>query len=300
MQSSSAHRPAASAVLDMLACTLLWGAFFVVGKLSVHEASPLVVVCLRFATASLVLVGLLAAREPRALRFGLRDLPLALGLGATGVAVYNLLAFNGFTLAPAADGAMISPSVNPVVTAILAALFFREPLSRAQVGGLVLATIGIGLIFGGPALSSAATTERLVGDGLFLLSALCWSAYTLLGKLSVGRFSPLASTTYGAVLGLLMLLPISATALLQAPWAGLTLAFWAEVLFLALGSTVAAFLLWYRALAKVGAARTASYLPLVPIFGVMLGVLTLGERPTAVQLAGMLLAVVGVYGAHRR
>jgi len=297
---SSAHGRPRSAALDMLGCTLLWGAFFVVGKHAVHEAAPLVVATLRFAMASVVLVGLLAWREPRWLRPARGDLGLALALGATGVALYNAFAFFGFALAPASDGAMISPSLNPAVTVIGAAILFHEPLTRARVGGLVLALTGIALVFGGPVLASGGAGGRLTGDGLFVLSALAWSAYTLVGRHAVGRLSPLTSTTYAAVAGLLLLLPFSAPALARTSWGQLSWAFWADITFLALGSTVAAFWLWYRALAKVGAARTASYLPLVPVFGVGLGVALLGDRPTPLQLAGMAVAVVGVWAASRR
>jgi drug/metabolite transporter (DMT)-like permease len=290
----------AEAALDMLLVTLLWGAFFVVGKLSVHEGSPLVVATLRFALASVVLVGLLAWREPDALRPSRQDLGLALGLGLTGVALYNGLAFYAFAHAPASDGAMISPSLNPVVTSVAAAILFGERLGRARVLGLIVALVGITLVFGGPALESAATPERLWGDVLFVGSGLAWSAYTLVGKLTVGRLSALASTTYAAVAGLALLLPVSWPELARTAWSRLSLGFWASIVFLALGSTVAAFLLWYRALAKIGAARTASWLPLVPVFGVGLGVATLGERPTPVQLTGMALAVLGVWVANRR
>lgn len=288
-----------SAAAEMLGCTLLWGAFFVVGKASVGEARPLVVATLRFAVASVSLLALLVWREPQALRIGWRDGLLAAALGLTGVALYNGLAFYGFAYAPGSDGAMISPSLNPVITVLVAAFAFSEPLTRARLFGLLLALAGIALVFGGPSLASAATPERLFGDVLFVLSAVSWSAYTLLGKLAVRRFSPLASTTYAAVAGLAMLLPFAASDLARVRWGELSAGFWGAVAFLAWGSTVAAFLLWYHALGKVGAARTASYLPLVPIFGVALGVIALGDRPTSVQLAGMAIAVAGVYAANR-
>ena len=292
-------RASRAAVPEMLGCTLFWGAFFVAGKVAVREAAPLVVATLRFALAASALLVLLAWREPRSLRVARGDLPLAFALGATGVALYNVLAFFGFAFAPASDGAMISPGLNPVVTAFAAAPLFGERLTRARAIGLALALVGIAFIFGGPALREAAGPGRLLGDLLFVLSALAWSAYTLLGKLTVGRFSALASTTYAAVTGLLLLLPLAARDLWRTNFGALSAVFWMDIAILALFCTVAAFLLWYRALEKVGAARTASYLPLVPIFGVTLGIALLGDRPSGLQLGGMALAVFGVFWANR-
>ncbi|HEY9722151.1 MAG TPA: DMT family transporter [Oscillatoriaceae cyanobacterium] len=282
------------AIAQMILCTFFWGAFFVFGKLAVREAPPLAVATLRFLVAGAVLLGVLAWREPGAFRLPRRDWGLALALGATGVAAYNALAFAGMPLAPASDGAMISPSLNPVLTAALAAWIFREAFSPKRAVGLVLAIAGIAFIFVGPLLHAAASPTRWQGDALFLASAVCWSIYTLVGKLTVGRFSALASTTYASVVGALLLLPFSARELAGVHWAALTPAFWGAIVVLALLCTVAAFLFWYVAIDALGASGTAAFLPLVPLFGVALGMAMLGDRPGPLQWIGMALALTGV------
>jgi drug/metabolite transporter (DMT)-like permease len=291
--------PAARAGVQMVLCTLLWAAFFVSGKLAVAEAGALAVAALRFLVAGVVLTVLLFAREADAFRLSGRDWLLALGLGATGVTLYNALTFLGLTMAPASEGAMISPSLNPVLTVFLAALWFKEPLSRNKVGGLMLAIAGLALIFGGPMLGAQMTGSRLLGDLLLLASGVAWSAYTLLGKLAAGRFSSLASTTYASVVGGVLLLPMAAQPLQAVQWGALTPAFWGHILFLALGSTVAAFMLFQNSIRLVGAANTVSYLPLIPIFGVLMGVVLLHERPTVLQMAGLAVAIAGVILANR-
>ncbi len=284
--------------LEMVLCTFLWGAFFVVGKLAVGQTSPLAVATLRFSVASAMLLVLLAWREPAALRLSGKDVLLALGLGATGVAGYNALAFLGFAHAPSADGSMISPSLNPVLTAVLAAPLFGERMTPARLGGLAITVVGIALIFLG-AHRASASPDRWLGDLLFILSAVCWSIYTLLGKLAAHRFSPLASTTYASVAGALLLLPLSLGDLAKAKLGELPWSLWAEVLILAAGCTVVAFVLWYDAIRRIGPARTSSFLPLVPIFGVLQAALLLGERPAPLQYAGMALGVAGVWVANR-
>jgi drug/metabolite transporter (DMT)-like permease len=296
MLRSASPTRGSQASLEMLACAFIWGSFFVVGKMAVAEAAPLVVATLRFVAASAALLLLTAWREPKSLRpqRSPSSAALAWALGATGVAAYNALAFYGFARAPASDGAIISPSLNPAMTALVAALWLGEPFTRARRLGLLLSGVGVLLVFGGPALAADLGRERLVGDLCFLGSAVVWSAYTLLGKLTVKRFSALGSTTYASLTGLALLLPLAAPGLAELDWQRLTWRFYAEIAYLALGSTVVAFLLWFRAIDKLGAARTASYLPLIPIFGVAQGMLLLGERPGVVQLLGAAVAVAGV------
>jgi drug/metabolite transporter (DMT)-like permease len=82
-------------------------------------------------------------------------------------------------------------------------------------------------------------------------------------------------------------------------WDHLSWTFWSAIAVLALLCTVAAFLFWYSAIRQLGASRTASFLPLVPIFGVLLGIGLLGDRPGPLQVLGMLLAIGGVYLANK-
>lgn len=289
------------ATLQMLAVALIWGAFWVSGKWAVAEAGPMAVASLRFWFASVGFVILYRVREQRtAPRLTRQDWLLAFALGATGVAGYNALCFLGLHYAPASDGAMLTPSLNPVLTGLVAAWLLNETLTRNRLIGQGLAIAGVALIFAGPILTAQATGDRGLGDVLFILAAVVWSAYTLLGKVAVGRFTPLTSSMYASVFGALLLLPFSWRELAAVNWGGLTWQFWANMGFISLISTVAAFLMWNDAIARVGASRTATFNLLVPIFGVVCSALLLGERPGPWQVVGMGLAILGVYWASRR
>lgn len=297
-----AHPEAADirrASLQMLAVTLIWGVFWVSGKWAVAEAGPMAVASLRFLIAGAALGLLFAFRERPAAPMTGRDWLIAAGLGATGVAAYNALCFLGLHYAPASDGAMLTPSLNPVLTALVAAWLLHEPLTRNRLVGQGLAIVGVVMIFAGPILAAQATGDRGLGDALFLLAAVVWSAYTLLGKVAARRFSPLASSMYAAVFGAAILLPFSWHELAAVRWTALSWQFWANMGFISLVSTVAAFLMWNDAIARVGASRTSTFNLLVPIFGVAASALLLGERPAPLQMLGMALAIAGVYWASR-
>lgn len=287
------------ATLQMLTVAFIWGVFWVSGKWAVAEAGPMAVACLRFLIAGLALVVLYAVKERQWPRLSRSDLLLAMGLGATGVAAYNALCFLGLHYAPASDGAMLTPSLNPALTALVAAWLLHEPLTRNRVVGQGLAIVGVVLIFAGPILAAQATGDRGLGDILFVLGAVVWSSYTLLGKIAARRFTPLASSMYAAVFGAAMLLPFSWHELSVVKWSALSVGFWGNMAFISLISTVAAFLMWNDAIARVGAARTATFNLLVPIFGVICSALLLHERPAPLQMVGMGLAIAGVYWASR-
>lgn len=291
--------PVQLAVLQMLLCTFFWGAFYVVGKLAVAEAPPLVVATLRFAIAGLVLTAVMAVREPGLPRLERRDWLLVLGLGFTGVLAFNAFTFQGFVYAPASDAALINPSLNPIVTALLAAVIFGEKLWRTKLYGIALCVLGIVILFASHTGAAVDSHARLLGDLCFVLSALSWSAYTLLTRVAIARFSSLALTTYTSLAGLMMLLPLSAPALVRTDWAALGATFWGSVLMLALLCTVLSFLLWNGAIRRAGASRAASFLPLVPVFGLALGAVVLHETLGLVHLVVAACAIGGVYLANK-
>jgi drug/metabolite transporter (DMT)-like permease len=277
----------------MVLMALLWAGAFVVGKLSVSAVPPEVVAFLRFFAAGLVLVGIMAVREPSGLRLCRRDWPLVLGLGATGIAGYNILFFRGLQAGLASDGAMIIPTLNPLLILLLAALFLGEPLTGRKLLGAAISLTGQGLIFASLLAAAAQNPDRLRGDLYFVASAVCWALYGVLGRVAARRLTPLAATTWASLAGAVMLAPFAAWV---APGStGYTPIFWADILYLALGATVAGFLLWSRGIHTLGAGRTAAFVNLVPVFTLVLAALVLGEKPTWVQVGGMLLVLSGVY-----
>ena len=76
---------------------------------------------------------------------GLAKLPLLLVAGAFGVFGYNALVFFALTITPASDGALIVPTINPVLT-VLFASFIGERLTANKVIGLVIATVGAAIV----------------------------------------------------------------------------------------------------------------------------------------------------------
>jgi drug/metabolite transporter (DMT)-like permease len=287
--------------LSMVLVAALWGGFFVVGKLAVSDVAPLVVGTWRFLVAAPFFVLLLLAVRGKERSPGMRDFPLLLGLGVTGIFAYNWLAFEGMRLASAADGAMISPTLNPILTMVLAGWLFGESITRQRVLGIALAIFGELLVFQDAIVGMHAHPERLWGDLYYLASAVCWSAFTLLGRVAASRLGPITTSAYSSLIGAFLLLVVTGPGVLNVPTTGSpALRFWLAIAFMAVGGTVLALVLWNRGIAKLGAVKAASYTYLVPVFAIGMSVVFLHERPSVVQVVGCGLVLAGVAIANRR
>jgi drug/metabolite transporter (DMT)-like permease len=276
--------------LAAFCAALAWSGAWITGKLAVSSAPPVEVSTLRFAIAAVVLVAIATATRAPLGHGSLWPVVLA---GVFGYFGYNAFVFVGLTMAPASDGALIVPTLIPVLTAI-AATFVGERLTATKVAGLALASIGAALVIAAGQTGDEISSRRLIGDVLMLVGAICWSFYTVLGTIALRTRSPLAVVTIAAPVGVALLFPLGFLEKGYTDVAGWSIEVWLNILYLALVVSVASFTLFYWVVRRVGAgvAATASYL--VPVLTLAMAVVFLGDRPQPLQLVGGVIILAGV------
>lgn len=178
---------------------VLWSFAYVLSGWALDSGSPAVLSVGRFVLALVVLVPL-AARRPGFVRT-LRDRRTVI-LGITGVTLYYAFANIGLEFTTPGTAALVV-SLLPVFTALGAVWIIRERLSARTVVGLVLATIGVGLV--------AAAGFRLdLGVVLCVVSLASYALYTILLRRDAARDSApdaLVLATATALWGTLLMLP---------------------------------------------------------------------------------------------
>ncbi len=305
----AALAPGRAVYARLTVTALFWGGTFVAARYAVREAPPFSIAALRFAIAAAVLF-LLLAREasagPRRGAFPVpRTAPEWLGLvslGFFGVFLYNAIFFTALAWTTAANGALIV-ALNPALTAALSAAWLKEDIRPLQAAGLLVSFLGVAVVVTQGSWESVRRMSFNRGDVLMLGAPLAWALYSICGKRVLDRFpfSPLAATAYAALFGAMMLAPAAvAERLATGRPAAFSLAGWLAVLQLALLGTVLGFVWWYEGVKALGAGRAAVFVNLVPLFGVVLAALFLGERLTGAEAAGGVLIVGGVSVATGR
>lgn len=271
------------------ATALFWGANFVLAAPVLAEMSPMAAASGRFILAALVLGGLAVLRGESVIdaarRGGWR---LAL-LGVVGIVGFNVLFFAAMRSTSAINGALIM-STNPLVTAVLAALFLREQLPGRQIAALPFALAGVSMVvLGGGAAGGAVAFGA--GDMEMMGANLAWAVYNVLTWRLMPAVKPLAGTTVmmgtGALALTFIALADGAAVAMPGPAALLAL------IAMAIPGSALAYLFWNRAIAGLGAGRTALYLNLVPVFA-SAGAALIGNPPNPSQLAGGAVVVGAV------
>ena len=286
--------------LLLLLAILFWGGTAVAGKLVIQDIPPLTAGVLRYGSTALLLLLLFRSRLPSPWMLRTRDRWLLFWIGIFGTFLNHTFFFLALSYAPAAHGALIPPTTSGLCTVLLAVRRGQERIAAIQVVGMVLGFVGVVLVVHPARLLTGEGLGVLLGDGLFITGGVAWGVYSYLSAMALRRLSAVTTLAFGMVVGTLFLIP---TALIERPWTSVRLAHasaWGALAFLVLACTLLAFLWWNFALARVGAGRTAVFSNLVPLFGILLAWILLGERLTTIQLVGGLLSVAGVVACQRR
>jgi drug/metabolite transporter (DMT)-like permease len=276
--------------LAAFCAALAWSGAWITGKLAVASAPPLELSTVRFVIAAVVLAAI--AIVTRTNLGGGTLWPVVLA-GVFGYFAYNAFVFVGLTMAPASDGALIVPTLIPVLTAV-AASFVGERLTATKLAGFAVASAGAALVIAAGQTGDEFSGRRLIGDLLMLAGAGCWAIYTVLGTIALRTRSPLAVVTIAAPIGAVMLLPLGFFEKGYADVPGWSTAVWLNVLYLALAVSVASFILFYWLVTRVGAGVAAMSSYFVPVLTLALAVVLLGDRPQPLQLVGGLVILAGV------
>jgi len=216
-------------------------------------------------------------------------------LTLAGGPLLAFFSYAGFLFVPLAHGGVIQPACSAVGGLLLARLVLAEKLPAQRVAGAAVILLGL-CVIGGEALATIGL-HGVSGDLLFATAGLFFAVFaTLVRK---WRIAPLRAVAVTAVVSLAGI-PIY--------WAAfgfgsmIAQGFW-ENLLQALGQGIfggaGAVYLFTQSVVRLGVARAAVFPSLVPGFVLLLGPLLLGEMPTALQLIGFAIVLVGFRFAQK-
>ena len=279
-----------------LAVALIWGAQPVVASFGYRAGlTAFDLTLLRFGASGLVML-------PLVLRRGLGN---ACGIGWRRAIVlillagplYNMVLVGGLTWAPATHSSLIYPAFTPLFTAILA----RTMLSgndRLPLLGLGLLLVGVVSIKLGAVLhpTGAEHPDAWRGDLLFMGAALMWSFYTvLMRRWNTDPLAVVAMVQVGGLLYVPAYLLVQGTQMFQLDLSAITI----QALYQGILVSVISVLMFNLAVRMLGA-KASMFTALMPIVGVSLAVVFLGEPLTSTLVAGTLCIVGGLFLALAR
>jgi drug/metabolite transporter (DMT)-like permease len=259
-------RPAFSWFLLILA-NVFWASSYVAAKFALRDISVNMLNALRMMISGLVLLPLLIALR-KELNLTRRDLPQLALLAIVGIVIAKTLEFGGLALSTASDVASLISSES-IFTAVLSWFLLGERFKPLTGFALLLGLVGVYLIVERslvPTIPPGGGVLRILGDLLVVLGLICESFYTVRGKALLIKHPPLLITAAAIVGSAIVWMPIAGGDILYRGWHSLSLTTWLAVGWLAIMTTIVAYLAWFKGLEEVdgSAAASALFVWLVP------------------------------------
>jgi drug/metabolite transporter (DMT)-like permease len=271
----------------LLALAAIWGGSFVFMRVAAPAFGPVVTATLRVSLAgALLLLYFRAVRFDAQWRLCWRHYLL---VGVVNSAVpFTLYSYAALHI-PASYSVILNATAL-LFGAVFAAVWLSEALTLRKVTGLLLGALGVGLVAKvGGADVDASFLRAVVAC---LIAAMCYALTGVYLKLRAAHIKPMAMAGASQAMAGLALLPLAlASPPVHTPGAPAVL----SVIALAVLCSAVAYLLYYRLMADVGPARALTVTFLMPVFGMVWGVVFLGEKVTPSMLAGCALVIAGTF-----
>jgi drug/metabolite transporter (DMT)-like permease len=269
----------------LVALAAMWGASYLFMRYAVPHLGPALMIELRVLIAGLALAAFVYAggkgidwrRHWRAWLF----------VGAIGLALPFALIAEALTVIDASTAAILN-ALSPLWATIFAAMWIRDPITPAKTAGILLCLAGTAVLVGWT--PTPITHRELVAAAMSVAATALYGYTIVFTKVKLKGATPMATSAATLLFAALAMLPF--TPLDRDLHAVPALAWWA-LAGLAVVSTTVAFIFYYRLIADVGPVKAITVTLLVPVFGMVWGVLLLGEPITAGRLAGCAIILFG-------
>jgi drug/metabolite transporter (DMT)-like permease len=281
----------------LAAASLIWSAQGTAVKFLDRNMGPFAITFLPFYITTVLFVPLLIRKRrsnPSAVRPTWSDWGKFALAGVLGQVLAQLGMTWGISRSLASNGAVLNLMI-PVITAVLASFMLREKLSLLRIASLALGLVGV-LLMSVEDLRHVSFLEMkyLVGNSLILVGCFGSSFYNTYCKGLLRRFQEIEILIFSYITASLASIPLLVWAepfhwsvFRTFDWKS-----WVAFAFLAILMYGASMLFFFAALEHLDVTVASVSLYLVPIFGVLMAAVLLGERLGALAMAGSGIVLV--------
>lgn len=270
----------------------MWGYSFVSSKVLLeHGLGPVEIYVLRFLLAYLIV---LCLNHKRLTAHTIGEEALFAVCGLCAGSLYFIAENTALEYTLATNVSLLT-SMSPLITALLVALIYKtEKLGVGSWVGSAIAVMGVVCVVFN---SSHSLEVRPLGDFLSLAAAFSWAIYSLVLRRLNARYDVWFITRKTFFYGLVTAVPFliferDTVNIIEAIQQS---AVWGNLLFLGLGASTVAYVLWALTVKQVGAVRANNYMYLQPVITLVVSAVVLGEKITLLGCTGIVLIIGGLW-----
>lgn len=283
--------------LSVLVASALFGSVFTIAKVPLASIDPLALSAVVYIISGLSLMPF--ARF--SFRLDRRELRYMAVITAFGAVAAPVLLLYGLQQTQASDASILTNG-EVLFTVILSSVFFGEK-PRGRTGMFAISLVIVGLFMATTDMKLSETIiEFNAGNIMILASMFLWAVDNNVSR-RLTTFSPISPSKIAMLKSLAGGLVILAVAVAAGRWGDIT-SIPADLWLLIAGMSVsgfgAALLFFLEGIKRVGTIKTMSVFSTVPIFGIVIAALALGESISVFQGVATGLIIAGILLVSRR
>ncbi|PEI84081.1 hypothetical protein COL91_01305 [Bacillus pseudomycoides] len=275
--------------LLLLNVVIIWGINYTIGKYGLEEFSAVEFTALRMIAAAPLLL-LLTFYIEKSLYMERRDILRLIVVSIVGIVLYQTLFMETIKYTSATNASLLI-SISPIFTTMFAILLKQEKFSSRKLVGSTIACGGAALVL----LAGHSLAGSFYGNGIGLITSMCWGLYPVLAGPLIKKYSALRVTAWSAVVGAIPLVILSGWHIFSMPFQieqGMT---WFALLYSIFFVTVFGLVMWYIGVQKIGASHTMVYMYITPLVAVVFAAVWAKEQISLQQIIGGCVIFLGLW-----
>ena len=273
--------------LATISAVVLWGASFIATKIAYETYAPIQLGAARILIAALLFWVLRTCRGERE-TIRKEDRVRVAVSGFMGTTLYFTLQNMGVGMTSASNSALIVASF-PAMTMLLEFFIYHAKPSFKKLSGIVISITGVAIL---SQVTLGGGSNAIWGNLLMVSAGVVWAFYNFLSRKLTDEYSPMTLTYYQMLAGAVFFVPV--VFLEGREWVMPNAASVGALLYLGVGCSLIAFLLYNVGLKRLSASASVSLMNLVPVVGLILSVTILRESISPMQLVGGAIVIAGV------
>ena len=214
-----------------------------------------------------------------------------------GITVFNTLIYFAGHTTTAVNLSLISITF-PVFIVILSRFVFGELISLHKGFGIILVVAGVVILITKGNITRLLNISFAVGDIWMLLAAIIFAVYSILLKRKPEELSIWALQLSTFILGLIFLFPFFIWEHMMVPAGKFDTKTIGSILYVGIFASLSAFVLWNKAIVKVGPSKAGMIYYTLPLFSGISAHFFLNESVSAIHFYSALLIVAGIFTAN--
>ncbi len=266
-----------------------------VAKTVTQDVDPITLTFIRNSISMVALLGLFFAWE-RNIKVAREEWKHLFRLSLLAVPLNQFLYLYGIKYTIASNGALLY-ALTPAMILILSSMVLKEPMTRKKIIGVVIAFTGIAIVMfeKGIDLSS----DYFFGNVVIFFAVLAWALYAIQAKQLIVKYGAFHITALSMIGGAILFMPVGFIFVAVEGLPEIATGNWFGILYLALGTSVVSYILWFYAIGKMDTTKVAVFSNAQPVLATILAVLLLDQPITIPFLIGGTITIIGVYLTQR-